>query len=288
MTKKLVRVFGLRRSGNHAVLAWLIANISHKSYFHFDQAPINLPLHRSRSFVFDGERHKGGLMKVDVKQRFDTARQSADLISVFHEEQQLNELFDKKKATSLGYDNLLSYNVLVYRDFLNWIASVKRHPNALGGHERFTMRQFAVLAGVLEKWKAHTRRAYGEYPTKKFSLVTVHYDRWLVDRDYRGDRLSELGIHAQDLELPEQSQFGGGSSFQDVSEDGNQGRQLSRWEHYLGDSDFEFLLTMALRDEEIKNLLRTWQPDTLDIIADQFPAAMKPTVSSAHKTQNRI
>ena len=274
--RRLVRAFGTRRSGNHAILQWLTLNLAPERHIHFDQAKIGFNPEHAGSCEIDGERlfPRKGMSKIQAA-NYAKRIADADLVTVFYEEQDVGEWLAKSPNVSLGYDMYPSLNVLIYRDFLNWLASVRRHPEGLGGTERYDVNQLATLFGAAHHWKGTVKRAFGGFSELKFPIVPVFFDSWATDTSYRQSILDQLNLPHLHLDLPPTTGvYGGGSSFEGKGPR-PKGRDVTqRWRNYIEDEDFIQLLGMMLRDVSLKTILETHFPQTYHNIEEHFPRAL--------------
>ena len=269
----VIRLVGLRRSGNHALLQWLTTNLKSRKVIHFDQVAVGRRMMSARSVWFHGQKIEREIDPRRYHEMIAKCSNEADTVTAFLEDQTLDERFDTKNLGVSGFEGLQERNVLVYRNFLNWLASCKKHPEVLGGQEKFRMGQVSTLFDLIHRWKAHASLTFGARKLKNAEITPIFYDRWVVDASYRKQWLEGQDIDPVAPDLPtEISTFGGGSSFQTIAFSGEHAAASTthRWEYYRDNEEFRLILKVALRDEEVSALLERFEPDCYHAIHRDF------------------
>ncbi|MCD9148251.1 hypothetical protein [Pseudophaeobacter flagellatus] len=238
-----LRVFGMRRSGNHAILSWLQRNApNRRSVFLNNCKPGSDPLQNARGIAVNGvhaSQRKANRNMASVAQ--DAGDGALFLVS--YEDTSPAE-FDINRQVSGRFDEaLFSHNLLIYRSFLNWSASLLKKMQANAGYT--LVRRNAIVLRAMDNYirlLALVRQA------RDLDLVAICYDRWVGEADYRVGLLQGLGLEAQDNSLGAVQSYGGGSSFQKQASAAADLQVGNRWQQMRDDAEYQGLLHLAARD----------------------------------------
>jgi len=244
-----LRVFGLKRSGNHVIINWIfrnhpgtvcfLNNVQHELHFNpylsFGQAFIKNGL---EVLNFPPEQ----ATKVWRARSWHRKHPHVDCLIHSYEDRDLGELpADPLRGDE--HDRCVGrsgrqLNVIVLRDPFNTLAS------------RLRRRDRLPLEGTMELWKAHAREFVGDADLLS-DRVSVSYNRWCVDAAYRREVGDALGLSG-DLGVNDVPLVGGGSSFDATAFDGKGSsmRTGERWRQFADDPDY----LAAIRDEEVLDL----------------------------------
>lgn len=205
MSFDLYIVHGMKRSGNHAIIHWILRQ---KRMMFFNNA---FPIRR-----FFNPRHAYPF-PADYSLLLKKLRRRVPFRSVWVE----NILRTKKKILSIEdhfldisyFHNLPSKhaNVLILRDPYNLFASRIRKGHQVR-HPDYPREYNEMFVRAIKLWKQSFREFMGEtaYLTNK---ISVSYDRWVVDPEYRQSILASLGLQLRDNSIGSLTVEGGGSSF---------------------------------------------------------------------------
>ncbi|MCG6885286.1 MAG: hypothetical protein LJE62_16175 [Silicimonas sp.] len=254
-----IRVFGMRRSGNHAVIAWLRRNIGAKSIF-LNDCQAGDPF-ASFQYIELAERRFGTRLRRDgartARDRAGKLGDSAVVVS-YEDQPPPNSLRGWRRLTT-GLDPKITWsNVLIWRSTPNWLASFvplvmsDKTPRHLGCRGPLEIAQFVVLQGeMLSRKDADT-------------CIPIHYDRWLSDADYRREALDLLGAQCIDNSLGDVSNYGGGSSHGDETVDPK--RLQARWQSVRDEPLYQAIVRFALSDEWFMSIAERAEPGVTDIM----------------------
>ena len=224
-----LRVFGMRRSGNHAVIDWLRRNVPGEVVFLNDCAPGDPFRTYAMMETPRGDRHGPSFRDTRWYPQFDEARGARSHI-VSYEDMPPDaagppEGWPGPRAASFR-------TVVIHRSFLNWLASF--HALVLGRNRgtRWGVGRPEEVAPFVALY-ADLLRAPAD--------LSVSFDRWLAEPSYRRDRVRALGLVPRDDDTGEEAPYGGGSSF-----DG--GCPSDRWRGMADAAGFETLAREAARD----------------------------------------
>ena len=238
----LVRVHGMRRSGNHAVIGWLRRNIPGETVFLNDCAPGD-PYATFRTLESPrGDRHGPTFRATRWYPQFEAHRERFSHV-VSYEDQ-------VPGAPPTGW--AASWRtVVVHRGFLGWLASYY----ALVVHRQGGTPWGVAHPGEIEPmlWRyAELLRAEAD--------VAVSLDRWSRDAGYRAGRLRALGLVSRDGTVGAQSDYGGGSSFAPGAVAPAAHELAARWRAFAGDPAFERLASTAAQDDAFMAALEPLYP----------------------------
>lgn len=227
----VLRVYGMRRSGNHAIIDWMMRN-----------AP-------------DG----AGLFLNNCKPNRDPVA-SARGVAIYDagKERDLANAPDKIAAAGPAPFTLVSYEdtmpgpkraalyaapetcVIIYRSYLNWAASLLRKIQGNAGY------------GPLERMRVmmQAMRTYGEMlgRVQDADVVAICYDDWVSNDGYRRAALSRLQLPGRDLDLGAVQRYGGGSSFQGKKAETASLATTARSGQMAEDLEYQLVLWTAARD----------------------------------------
>jgi hypothetical protein len=264
-----LRVFGMRRSGNHAILSWLQRNApGGRSVFLNNCKPGTDPLQNSRGIEVNGAHAPQNKARRDMAA---VTREAADgaLFLVSYEDTSPAEFGLNHQASGRFDAALFSHNVLVYRSFLNWSASLLKK---MQGNEAYTLvRRNAILLRTVD---SYTRLLELVRQARDLGFVAICYDRWVASESYRAALLQDLGLQPRDNGLGKVQAYGGGSSFQKEAASATELQTDKRWTQMRGDAEYQAVLHLAARDTALMTSLDALFPKDaayLKKVAEQAP-----------------
>ena len=214
MVKKEIRVFGMQRSGNHAIINWIIK-----------QQP---------GYVFF-LNHGDPLAPFDAHRDYQPPSKPIDLFVHSYEDHrfspQLLRIADSNR--SFYYDRPKAlYVLLVLRDPLNLFASRLR-AGYTGARRNDRYNQ-------TDLWLTYAEEYLGKTQSLGPSKVLVSYNQWCTDEAYRKNLAHRLDLQFSDAGFNEVPVYGGGSSFEGRKLNGQASTMNTRdrWKHYADDENF--------------------------------------------------
>jgi hypothetical protein len=222
-----IQFFGLRRSGNHGVIAWIAQQYDAPIAFLNDVSPFDDPF---TTFALGKIPNAVPERKLapDATEQFRAAYKNLLLIS--YEDLKLQELDGAdilpERRRWLGESRQMR-GVLLLRDFYNWFASRIRLIEKRSDNNANLVKRSQRL---IDAWLSYAREFTGETAyLGTDGLERVSYNRWLSDDRYGASLLERLGIPMSNISRTIVPQTGGGSSFGDNPMD-----VLDRWKYLLG------------------------------------------------------
>ncbi|KIN67147.1 hypothetical protein [Sulfitobacter donghicola] len=240
-----LQVFGMRRSGNHAIIDWLMRNAPDAAtggVFYNNCRFAKPPLRAFGSLDVYGADHAVQPHGKDETpaQRIATAGASP-MVVVSYEDRMPQPVGAPQKASEGFETSDFSRQVVIYRSFLNWSASMlaklKRN-DGYGATDR--MRIMAMsLNGYIN---GLDRIAEAK------DVLPICYDDWMTSQDYRADILTQLGLPHRDLSRGTVKRYGGGSSFQSKGTAAQDLATTDRDAIMADDPEYKILLWTAAHD----------------------------------------
>jgi hypothetical protein len=236
INQKEIRVIGLRRSGNHAIINW-ICKQSTGAIKHLNNVPVNYNPYRFLYEHFPKE-------KLRQESLGNFARK--DLLIQSYEDKSLRDItnsrFEEKHDLYLG-KSLKRYDLLILRDPFNCFASrlkmFEKKQVSLNASMNFLVSEEAV--GL---WISYAKEFLGETNYLKNNKICVNYNSWCDDIEYRKKLANKLDIIFSDLEFSRVRGYGGGSSFDGLTmkQSGENTKVHRRWEQMKNNSFFQGLI----------------------------------------------
>lgn len=216
VNQKEIRIVGLRRTGNHAVIVWIRAqhpdNVWH----------INHPPAGRNPYQFLYTHYK----KSDLRREADGNFVPKSLLMLSYEDQRLEEICSKRfeafHDTYVGI-SATRFDVLILRDPFNLLASQLKSNMA-----RLTDSSASL---TLQMWKSYAKEWLKETDFLNHNKLCINFNKWHRDVGYRQKIADQLGFTFTDAGRERVKDYGGGSSFDGQAHDGKASelKVLDRW-----------------------------------------------------------
>ncbi len=228
---RVLRVYGMRRSGNHAIIDWMMRNAPDGAGLFLNNCKPNRDPLKTASGI---SLYEGGVVApYDRAKDKVRAAGEAPFTLVSYEDRM------PSPARSPLF-NAPETRVIIYRSFLHWAASLLRKIQGNAGY------------GPLERMRVmmQAMRTYDEIldRVQEADVVSVCYDDWVSDEDYRRAALDRLDLPGRDLDLGAVQRYGGGSSFQGKKAEVADLDTGQRAAQMAGDLEYQLVLWTAARD----------------------------------------
>ncbi|WP_353258396.1 hypothetical protein [Prochlorothrix hollandica] len=219
-----LRLMGLRRSGNHAILGWI--RLQYPTYaWHINHPPSGQNPYR---FL---HRH---FPKPELASEAQGKFSPKAMVILSYEDKPLTEIcsphFERFHDVYVG-SSARRWDVLILRDPFNLMASrLKSQRSILHSNAR----------ADLQLWLAYAQEFLGETQVLTQPRVCLNFNRWNTDRDYRQQLAQQLDLTFTDAGRERVKNYGGGSSFDgtDFSGQASQMNLGERWRIFEHDRDF--------------------------------------------------
>ena len=241
---KELRIVGLSRSGNHAIVEWIRRQAEGRVCFLNCVEPKTNPFHSARP-TGDGQPSVANYPEFDHQREAAGEFSHKDWLIFSYEDCFLTMVchrdFERHHDQWLGRSQS-RMDVLILRDPFNLFAS------------RLRSQYTGVTPKTMVRiWKQHARQFLGQrhYVTQDF--LPISYNRWTADAAYRRQLAEQLGLNFSDAGSATVPTTGGGSSFDGRRFDGEAEQMdvFGRWRHFRDDEDYRELF-----DAEVLRLSR--------------------------------
>ena len=247
-------VFGMRRAGNHAIINWLLRNPPAKStgtIFMNNCGFRRSPFESHKSVEVNGKR-RGRTIEYLPKAG------GAPMVVISYEDRPPPGPEDEKSLPR-GFDTgQIDHNIIVFRSFLNWSASLLKKLRINSDYTPVSRGR--IMLSSIER--------YGQMLVRLQSsgFVGICYDPWVISPSYRTDVLHQLGLPVSDNTLGDMQRYGGGSSFPDQILPDQDMESHKRWVHMVEDSEYLALLWIAAQDAGLLKLVGELFPVDLEML----------------------
>jgi hypothetical protein len=229
----------MSRSGNHAIIDWLLAQVCGAYCFLNCAEPKTNPFHSARP-LDDDCCHRTNIPA------FSLARESAghfackDLLIYSYEDAYLGAVahprFEQHRETFLGASRR-RLNVLILRDPFNLLAS--RIQSGLYDNRYIWGEKVVTHRMAIRIWKQHAREVLS--PRRLTGpTVAILYNRWTDCPAYRLELLTRIGLPARCDNVQRVARVAGGSSFDGLLHDGAPERMPvhQRWRRFINQGSY--------------------------------------------------
>lgn len=253
--KRELRFTGLSRSGNHAIINWVIKQLDGDYCFLNCSEPKHNPFTSARPLDETGEVLETNLQNFDLEAEQEGKFCKKDYLLYSHEDCFLGPLhhkvFRNNHNSWVGKSEKFN-DVLILRDPFNLFASrIKSGFIALNQTEAPEAQQISPLT-LRRIYKQHARAFLGDKNLLN-NKVTINYNRWASSTAYRHEIAEQLQLAFTDSGFEDVARVAGGSSFDGIKLSGRASSMKlhSRWEQYAEKEEFRDLF-----DEELVELSR--------------------------------
>lgn len=238
----VLRVVGMSRSGNHAIINWILRQHGGGWLFLNCTEPEQNPYRTARpvdgraAFLTD---LPGVDLRAEAAGRFGRKR----LLMYSHEDTFLKKAFGARaNALERGFVGPARrrLDLLILRDPYNLFASRRQFGRCV-----------VTESVALRIWKQHAKAFLDPPRAGQRSRIAVSYNAWCNSQAYRRALAERLGLQFTDSGIDEVPAVAEGSSFDGVSYCGRASQMpvLHRWQDFWGDPAFH-----ALFDEQTHRL----------------------------------
>ncbi len=252
-----MRVLGIRRSGQHAVINWILRNAGRADTVFLNSCTMRRSALRTcGQSELNGRPSGGGYPLLKVLTPWLTP-EKRPFVLVSYEAG-----YAEGGLTPNFPDEDFDREVLVTRSFVNWLPSFLRLMRVM--NPRWPAEGLEVAHGVLfemTRYKAHLLAAQAS------PHVVVDFDQWASRPAYRLEKLAELGLDNHDNSLGHVQPYGGGSSFSGHKTPADALPLTTRWQSMAADPFAQQCLRLALADSAFMDSLAISYPDDARHIA---------------------
>ena len=253
-----LQVFGMRRSGNHAIIDWLMRNAPEAAmggvFYNNCRFGKEVLSQYGSLDVYDAQRQV--MPHVDiVDPTWIAGAGHAPMVVVSYEDRMPQVKGEPQRASFGMTGEYFTHQVIIYRSFLNWSASllakIKKNKD-FGTTDRLRIMTVAFSTYV----QGLDRIAESK------ELVAICYDDWMISEVYRAGILKKLGLPVRDLSRGKVQRYGGGSSFQNKVESADELNSTSRDVAMADDLEYGLLAwTAAHALQFMERLIQYFEDD---------------------------
>lgn len=228
-----ILVHGMKRSGNHAIIQWMLAQ--GEFTFHNNIVPIAAILRGDRALPAPCDFAAWRAERVSLEQSICASLEDHPP--------------DFRPFCELPADVI---QILILRDPENFFASrIRKAGKAI--HPAYPREAGPMLNRVVQGWKAHAREFLGLTDHLQ-NKIPIYFNAWFLEEAYRAQISARLGLDFSDTGYAQVSDVGGGSSFDRTAFNGeNRRMKVLERKSQLGDDEAQFLAEV-LKDEEMREL----------------------------------
>ena len=204
----------MKRSGNHALIYWLMTGLKGLSSFCNDLRPDQFP-------------HEALIKKSKW------GPQSPSHLICSYEDLPVKSVFLSKKILPYAVEKK---RIIVLRDPYNWVSSWLAWQSSWG----IAFREDESYRDVLiENWKDHARTFLSVENSN--TILGINYNSWVSSQSYRTNLAHQLNLTVAPKKLNSVPAYGYGSSFEGLSHKGNPQKMdvLNRWKRFESHSVFK-------------------------------------------------
>ena len=219
VNKKEIRVIGLRRSGNHAIINWMVKQQS--GYVsHLNNLIPQCNPYRVLYCHYPKER-----LKEESWGHF----RKKDCLIYSYEDYSLKNItdhkFEKNHNLYIGKSEV-RYDLIILRDPFNLLAS-RIKSDMLDVKEENLQ--------IIDLWIEYAKEFLQKSNYLHHNKICVNYNRWVSDVNYRQEIATHLNLDFTDTGFNEVRGYGGGSSFdgQDFHGKASDMNVNNRWQHIM-------------------------------------------------------
>lgn len=237
INQKEFRIVGLKRSGSHGIITWIRRHYQERVWHLNDIAPGRNPYRHLY------ENYSRAALKQEAKGNFSQKKCLIYNYENYTFESIINSLLEKKHDLYLGKSQT-RYDLLILRDPYNTFASMlqgQRNDNKFSYLHTLPKNKKTIT----ELWLDYAKEFLGETNYFQNKKVTINYNQWICNQQYRKDISEQLGLNFCDLGFNVVKDYGGGSSFQGTYFDQKASIMdvQNRWQKFVDDREYRKILS---------------------------------------------
>lgn len=252
-----MRVLGIRRTGQHAVINWMLRNSGRENTVFMNSCTMRRSAMRTCGQSELNARFSGNAYRLKRAMEAYLTPEKHPFVLISYEAG-----FEEGELSPNFPDALFDREILVTRSFVNWLPSfirLMRLMNPKSAPEALDISNGIVFE--ITRYKAHLLAAQDS------NHVVICFDSWATSPNYRRHTLEELGLEALDNTLGEVQRYGGGSSFTKFKNSANELPLTMRWQTMADDPYALGFLRLAQADPAFMEVLATAYPGDIPIVS---------------------
>lgn len=273
-----IRIFGMRRSGNHMLANWVASLFDHPVYY-FNNCPAfsdpfqtftrrNLNPHISNLYcnIPILRCTKNRCNKDTSKLLHEIQQRHKECLLIGYEDIHLERLMEKSliknKQLTAGSSEKI-FDIVLLRDVFNWAASRMHIAPKKEGEPSKIDRTFNRID--IKKWEALARDFLGETHYLKENKIPVSYNAFVSNVEYREHVARRLGKENRDWTITELgTMFASGSSFEKNTKmhNANEMKVFERWKVMKDNESYREMLNLEKDSIELSERIFGHIPGT--------------------------
>lgn len=226
---KLMEIYGLRRSGNHGIINWIMANHYGRGCFLNDVGfPRDNPQRICKSLpAFKNFEY---IKSVNLNHK-------PNIVIASYENRNLEEVLNYEvyqNHCEANYKYVDSYQIVILRDFYNLAASCYQ---SLKDNKEFLKTRSSDVIDDTEAF-ANIWVQYAEAFLENPRVIGIDYDGWVSSKKYRDSISDTLEFKNFENGLNSVASYGYGSSFEKGNKKKASSLYISRWKRFKEDEEF--------------------------------------------------
>lgn len=236
INQRELRVIGLRRTGNHAIINWITQQQPGTTQ-HLNNVAARTNPYRHKADNLRRYHPEHGKMAAIYERQAQGNFVARDCLIHSYEDWSLKAIahpqFERNRTLYLG-NSAQRFEILILRDPFNLFASRLKQGFITTKVKRLSM---------VDLWLEYAKEWLNESHHLPEPRILINYNRWFADVNYRCELAAQLGLPFSDQGISEVMGFGAGSSFDGTALDGQakQMRVTQRWKVFANDSTFRQL-----------------------------------------------
>ncbi|MFD1510678.1 hypothetical protein [Lacimonas salitolerans] len=266
MEYDLIKVFGIQRSGNHAILNWLLGLETHNMLF-FNNPRKDQGLLENPSAISLPEGVRSYASRVDRKkvihpENVDRFRGSGGTLICSYENHDLETLNEAELDAPINSEfgpPRSKKKIIVIRNPFNVAPSTLKMVRRMKAKDGVTEEELLqIVEHRLKMWVGYAEITLEHDAGQRKDFLPINFDFWASNKSYRDEIAARLGYSNSDRFFDFVSDAGGGSSFGGTKEMLTAEKLGSRWSQA---EDKDTLRPIFLRQKKVVTLAaRIWGP----------------------------
>jgi hypothetical protein len=242
-------VFGLKRSGNHAIIRWIGNQFNRYIFFNNCSISKGVP-----------PINPWNNIEINIKPNKPQYFALSNIIYSYENIDMLSHLIDIQTEK-------FDHKIIIIRDFYNWICSRIKFQQKITKEKIHNW--IPKIKDEINLWKQYYVLANSDT-----NFISIYYNQWLENIEYRKALGQQIGIdNIDDSSMSKVPNYGGVSSFNGVVAQAQTMKVLDRF-YYINELDEELrnhIFELYYADDELREYATTFSPD----ISKKFEALKK-------------
>ncbi len=267
MLDRLIHFYGVVRSGNHAIIYWLLHQYPDITKFqghaytnrertfwtrHYE----NYLRGYFNSISFDWGNQPQFWEDVALWKQYNNKDNYDTTLLFSYEDRWLHQIVGNpyNYIVESTFPAKQTYNIIVLRDFKNWLASCCKSPIAQVNWHDLNIQpsdeSLYRVRGLIEMWYSYALECLG-VTNVLGKKICINYNHWCESKEYRSFIAESMGLTFTDVGFKEIAFQGGRSSFYDYNTVSHKDIMTKdKWKYYENYQPFHELLQYS--DKTVK------------------------------------